>query len=173
MTEQPLLICFFGPESTGKTTMAKKMSLEFQATWVPEVAREMVDSNLFSVEDIMRIGHAQTQRILQACSGEKKLVICDTDLITTQLYSAHYLGTIPDVLNELEKKVRFDQYFLFNTDVPWVADGLRDLGDQREKMMELFSEALHKRNIEPVVVSGNYGQRSEIVRKELKRLLRN
>ncbi|MBM3177609.1 MAG: ATP-binding protein [Bacteroidetes bacterium] len=173
MTKRPVVVCFFGPESTGKTTMAKKMALEFNAEWVPEVSREMIDSNQFTIEDIIRIGKAQTERMLKASTGGNRLIICDTDLITTQLYSAHYLGIVPAVLHELEKRVRIDQYFLFNTDVPWVADGLRDLGDQREKMMKVFSEALTARNIQAIPVVGDYDQRTEIVRAELLRLLEN
>lgn len=168
-----MLVCFFGPESTGKTTMAKKMAQEFQAKWVPEVAREMIDSNRFTIEDIIRIGEAQTERILNAAKTANRLVICDTDLITTQLYSQHYLGNVPEVLYDLEKKVHFEHYFLFNTDVPWVSDGLRDLGNQREKMMGLFSEALTRRDIKPIPVTGNYDQRAEAVRAELNRLLKN
>ena len=31
-------IVLFGPESTGKTTLAKKLAYHFQTNWVPEFA---------------------------------------------------------------------------------------------------------------------------------------
>ena len=43
-------VCFYGPESTGKTVLAEKMADVFNTVWVPEVAREMLISNSFSVE---------------------------------------------------------------------------------------------------------------------------
>ena len=51
-----LKFCFYGPESTGKSTMAKKMASLYQTEFVPEVAREFISSNNFSVNDIVKIG---------------------------------------------------------------------------------------------------------------------
>ena len=36
-------IVLFGPESTGKTTLAKKLAYHFQTNWVPEFAREYLE----------------------------------------------------------------------------------------------------------------------------------
>lgn len=49
-------ICFYGPESTGKSTMAEKMALHYQTTFVPEVARELITSNDITLDDIIKIG---------------------------------------------------------------------------------------------------------------------
>ena len=57
-------VCLYGPESTGKTTMAKHLAEVYQTEYVPEVAREMITSNDFTEDDIIRIGYAQTQRVL-------------------------------------------------------------------------------------------------------------
>ena len=157
------LVCLYGPESTGKTAMAKQMAQLYKTVYVPEVAREMITSNHFTREDIIRIGQAQTERVLEMLQVANKILFCDTDLITTQIYSRHYLQEVPDILYELEKQVEYDHYFLFDIDVPWIPDGLRDLGDRREEMFDIFRKALEKREIQYTLVKGNWKQRENIV----------
>jgi HTH-type transcriptional repressor of NAD biosynthesis genes len=135
-------ICFYGPESTGKSQMTIQMAEHFTTAWVPEVAREMLINNEFTVEDIIQIGYAQ------------------------------YLGTIPSILFELEAKVKYEAYFLFDIDVPWVDDGLRDLGDKRKEMFGIFKSALDKRSIPYTLVRGDWDQRRRIVIDRIEKLLR-
>lgn len=165
-------ICFYGPESTGKSTMAKKMAAIYQTEFVPEVARELITSNVFSLEDIVKIGHAHAERIEEKAKPANRILFCDTDAITTQIYSQHYLHAVPEVLYTLEKAVHYDLYFLFDIDVAWVADDLRDLGHQREAMLAVFREALEQRNIPYVFVSGTYEAREAIIRAVIDQILR-
>lgn len=164
-------ICFYGPESTGKSTMARHLAELYQTEWVPEVARELITSNEFTLEDIVRIGHAQTQRVRDKLKTANKLLFCDTDLITTQVYSQKYLHAVPPVLHELEKQIQYHLYFLFDIDVAWVPDGLRDLGDQREAMYQVFQAELDQRGIAYQKVSGTYEERAQLIRKVLDTLL--
>jgi HTH-type transcriptional regulator, transcriptional repressor of NAD biosynthesis genes len=164
-------VCFYGAESTGKSTMAIKMAEKYHTVFVPEVAREMLVTNDFTENDIIKIGDAQYQRILEAKRTANKILFCDTDVLTTQIYSQHYLHVIPPVLFDLEKRMVYDKYFLFDIDVPWVSDGLRDLGDQREKMHRQFKEALVKRNLPFVKVQGSWAEREAIISNEIERLL--
>lgn len=156
-------ICFYGPESTGKSTMAKRMAELYQTEFVPEVAREMITANDFTVDDIIKIGQAQTQRIIDKTKTANKLLFCDTDLITTEIYSKIYLNEVPAVLYELEKQIHYDLYFLFDIDVKWIEDGLRDLGTKRREMMSLFRNKLEKRDIKYTLVSGNFQDREQFI----------
>jgi HTH-type transcriptional repressor of NAD biosynthesis genes len=164
-------ICFYGPESTGKSSLAVEMAARYDTNYVPEVAREMISSNEFTVDDIIAIGHAQFKRIEEKLLTANKILFCDTDVITTQIYSQHYLGVVPEVLYEIEKKVSYDVYFLMDIDVPWIADGLRDLGDRRVEMMRIFRDELGKRNLNYVLVTGSFVERKEIIDREIRGLL--
>jgi HTH-type transcriptional regulator, transcriptional repressor of NAD biosynthesis genes len=161
------LICLYGPESTGKSVMAEHLAKIYQTEYVPEVAREIVTSNQFTVEDIIKIGQAQTDRIMVKTKTANKFLFCDTDIITTQIYSRHYLGFVPPILYELEKEINYDAYFLFDVDVPWVADGMRDLGNQRKEMFEVFKSELAKRAIAYHLVGGDWGEREARIKKHL------
>lgn len=165
-------ICFYGSESTGKSVMAQKLALSYNTEFVPEVARELITSNEFTEGDIIKIGHAQIDRINEKLKTANKILFCDTDTITTQIYSQHYLHTVPAILYKLEKQVHYDQYFLFDIDVPWVADHLRDLGNERVRMHALFRNELEKRHIPFIMVTGNYEQRVTVVSKAIERLLK-
>jgi HTH-type transcriptional repressor of NAD biosynthesis genes len=158
-----LKVCFYGPESTGKSTMARRMAEHYQTVFVPEVAREMITSNKFTEADIIRIGKAQTQRIVDREAVAHRVLFCDTDLITTQIYAEIYLKKVPVVLIDLEKTIEYDCYFLFDIDVPWVSDGLRDLGARRGEMMTLFRSKLESRKIAYKLVSGSWEQRERVI----------
>lgn len=152
-------ICFYGPESTGKSTMAKRLAEIYHTEFVPEVSKEIITSNDFTLEDIVQIGQAQTERVIEKSMIANKFLFCDTDLITTQIYCRHYLKEVPPILFQLEKKVTYDLYFLFDIDVPWVADGLRDLSDKRLEMFNVFKDELEKRKIKYELLKGDYSER--------------
>jgi HTH-type transcriptional repressor of NAD biosynthesis genes len=168
------VVYFYGPESTGKSFMAKKMAEKYKTGFVPEVARELIISNDFNREDIIMIGRAQTERIFQKARNANKILFCDTDLITTQIYSRYYLKVVPPVLYELEKMVEYDLYFLFDIDVPWVPDGLRDSGEEkrREEMYEIFRSELERRNIRYIKIQGDWEEREKTIVKEIAKLMR-
>lgn len=164
-------VCLYGPESVGKTTLARQLAQHYQTVFVPEVTRDLVTSNDFTVDDIIRIGYAQTQAVLDAAATANRVLFCDTDLITTAIYSDYYLHTIPPVLAQLEARISYDQYFLLDIDVPWVADGLRDLGHRRADLYNRFKDALDQRGIAYIPVSGNWAQRLAIVTRQIDQLL--
>jgi len=166
-------ICFYGPESTGKSVMARQLAEFYKTEFVPEVAREIVSSNDFTTDDIIKIGYAQTERVVEKEKTASRILFCDTDLITTQIYCRQYLGVVPAVLYELEKKIIYDQYFLFDIDVPWIADGMRDLSDNRQDMFNVFKHELEVRKIPYLLVKGNYEEREHFVKTELNKMIRD
>lgn len=164
-------LCFYGPESTGKTEMAKRMAAHYQTELVPEVAREMITSNDFTLADIIEIGVAQTKRIEEKSKTANKFLFCDTDLITTQIYSRQYLDEVPSKLAELENQIQYEKYFLFDVDVPWVPDGLRDLGNRRNEMAAIFKTELERRAIPFVLVTGTWEERFRRIKTEVDKYL--
>lgn len=166
-------ICFYGAESTGKSVMTKTMAEKYHTSFVPEVAREMLTSNTFNREDIIAIGREQTARVFKQARIADKILFCDTDVITTQVYSRHYLKVVPPVLYEFERMVQYDLYFLFEIDTPWVSDGLRDLGadESRKQMHQIFKNELDRRGINYITVRGTWQQREAIVSKAIDMIL--
>lgn len=167
-----ILICLYGPESTGKSEMAKRLAEIYKTEIVPEVYREILNSNSFNSEDIIEIGKAQTARVFQKMEIANKVLFCDTDVITTQIYSRHYLKVVPPELYQLEEMISYHHYFLFDVDVPWIADGLRDLGEERKELFEIFKAELEKRNISYTLVHGDWQTRARIVNDKIDALIK-
>lgn len=152
-------VCIFGPESTGKTTLTRDLAQHFKTEFAHEIARDLLTDNNVTMGDILRIGRAQTALVEHKTLTANKVLFCDTDLITTQIYCQLYLDTIPSELIDLEAKTHYDLYFLLDIDVPWVADRLRDFGDKRVEMYAIFKAELDKRPIRYITISGNWEAR--------------
>ena len=84
------------------------------------------------------------------------MLICDTDLLETMVYSQEFYGGFVDPL--LEKAALENTYHLYlltYIDTPWEADDLRDRPDQRVEMFNAFENALKKYNRPYVLIKGD------------------
>jgi NadR type nicotinamide-nucleotide adenylyltransferase len=140
-------IVLTGPESTGKTTLAAAIAHAHGAPWLPEASRVYAEERGLAgegltaadVEPIARRAMAAEDAAL--ASGPRVLVL-DTDLISTVVYARHYYGTAPAWLEAEAARRRGDLYLLCETDLPWAADGVRDRPYDRATLMGMFEAAL-------------------------------
>lgn len=164
-------ICLFGPESVGKTVLSQRLAALYNTDFVHEVARDILTSNdAIDEQVILEIGQKQTELVKKKMLMANRILFCDTDVITTQIYARHYLGFIPNQLFELELEVNYDLYFLLDIDAEWVYDPLRDLKDKRAEMLEIFKFELEKRKINYIKISGNWEQRMNKIVQEINKV---
>ncbi|MDH3524041.1 MAG: ATP-binding protein [Acidobacteriota bacterium] len=153
-----------GSECTGKTTLAAALGEHFGVAWVPEYARRFVAEAGRAPEEGDVEAIARGQILLEdelrledeLAAGAPELLVQDTDLLSTVVYSRHYYGHCPPWIEEALGARAADLYLLAGIDVPWVPDGgQRDRGDRREEMQQLFRQALIDRDLSFVEVSGS------------------
>lgn len=164
-------ICLYGPESVGKTVLSQRLAQQFNTNFVQEAARDILTTNDINESIIIEIGKKQTQLVQERMLTANKVLFCDTDVITTQIYAKHYLGYTPEILFNLEKEIKYDLYFLLDIDVDWVEDPLRDLGHRREEMFEKFKKELDFREMSYQVISGSWSERIQKITEIVNRLL--
>ena len=77
-------------------------------------------------------------------------------------------GSCPRWIEEEARKRRADLYLLLDTDIPWQPDPARDAGGEaREDLFDAFRAALDEFEMRWELVSGEWEERWERVRKSL------
>lgn len=171
-------VCLFGPESSGKTTLSQKLSSHYNAPLVPEFARAYLqnlwekESKVCRPKDILPIVSGQMELENEALKKADHLIICDTDALTTKVYSeAYYDGWCPESLSKVVANNNYDLYLLTYIDTPWEADDLRDRPEQREEMFLHFKNALDNYGFNYILIKGSLEERVKTATNAINTLL--
>ena len=101
-----------------------------------------------------------------------RLLICDTDLLETKVYSEEYYGGFVDPTLELAALTNsYDLYLLTYIDTPWEEDDLRDRPGQRMEMFQAFENTLKKYNRPYITLRGSKKSRFETAVHEIDKIL--
>lgn len=154
-------IAIFGPESTGKTTLATQLADYYKTVWVPEFARDYLQEKLDNglgicdINDMLPIAYGQTKLENESAQIANKYLFCDTNLLVTKVFSELYYNFCDSLLDKAARAHQYDLFFLTDIDVPWEDDGLRDSPDGRETVFEAFKQSLIDNRKPFITISGN------------------
>lgn len=172
-------VVLFGPESSGKTTLSKLLARHYNTVWVPEYARDYLQNKWNNERktcensDMLPIAEGQMKSENELALKADKVLICDTDLLETKVYSEEFYGGF--VHPDLEKAAlqnTYDLYFLAYIDAAWKKDDLRDRPEQRLEMFNAFENALKKQNRRYILLKGDKKERLETAIREIDELLK-
>lgn len=154
-------VCIYGPESTGKTTLAINLARHFQTVYVEEYARPLLEpkNGRTDYEDLEKIARGQQASENAMARQANRILFCDTDLLTTTIWSNVLFGSSPAWLYEAADAMHYDLYFVMNIDVPWVDDNQRYLADKRQEFFNLCIQALEERHRPYIIISGSWEER--------------
>ena len=174
-----LKIILTGPESSGKTTLARQLAKHFKTPLVEEYVRtffEKKQTPQYKQEDLLEIAHGQldleqqTYEVFKNLIGlSPQLLICDTDLLTIKIWSNEVYGNCSKKLTQLidNQLVNLpsnitEHYFLCSpTGIEWEEDPLRENPNDRERLFDIYEKELrfYKKNYK--ILRGSFEERLE------------
>lgn len=174
-------ICVVGAESTGTTTLAQQLAEHYGTVWVPEYGREYCEKmqaagvDLWTYkwrsEEFIEIAHRQQEMEDSLAREADRLLICDTDVLSTGIWHERYMGFRSSEVEAIAASRRHDLYLLTDCDLPFIQDGLRDGETIRQWMTGRFEQVLTETGQRWVKIRGLGRQRLDAAVAEVGKLL--
>ena len=165
-------VAITGPESTGKSVLAKALSERYNTCYNPEYAREYLDklSRPYTYNDVELIGLEQKEREEEHLPKAHKILFCDTDLLVIRVWMDFKYGRHPQWVDDWLLNGGYSLFVLCNIDSPWEPDPLREHPEAREQLYNIYLSELQKNKQNFVIASGSHQNRLHIVDEALKQL---
>jgi HTH-type transcriptional repressor of NAD biosynthesis genes len=153
-------ISLFGPESTGKSTLASELAAHYGTVAVPEYARTYLEMHARDPrpEDLVDIALGQVASEDALAFEAHRRLICDTDPLLTTIWSEVLFGSCHPTVENLAQRP-YDLTLLLDVDLPWVPDPVRYRPDDRHDFLRRCEHALDRHRRHYVRISGTGTQR--------------
>lgn len=170
-------IVIFGPESTGKTTLTKKLAETYDTIYVSEYIRKILDQTGIEPDSdgllLHAKGHLACSKALE--NQANRILFYDTDLLTTTIW-AKWLGKKCDKFIIDNSKEKYDLTLLMYPDCEWINDGTRYYGEneQRIRFFDDCMNELERHGRRYVIIKGkNWEDRYNNAVHEVDKFIRN
>ena len=156
-------ICLFGPESCGKSTLARQLACHFATVHVPEYAQILLthQQGELTETDLGRIARGQLAAEAALARQAHRLLFCDTDLLTTVLWSQELYGQVMPWIEAKATQQSYDLTLLCAPDVPWEDEVHRLRPHTREAFFERCVQILTEHQRHYTVLHGSWQTRWE------------
>lgn len=153
-------VSILGTESTGKTTLSRRLATHYQCTVVTEAGRDLIpDSNSFSLEDLQKVAEEHARRISKALVGKNCLVVLDTDIYITKSYAQFMFNRELPVSTSVYHANRAELVLYLNNDVPFVQDGTRLSESDRNRLDTFHRSVLKESGVDFIEIGGDWEAR--------------
>lgn len=158
----PRLLITTGPESAGKTTLARDLSHALRAPLVEEQSRPFLEQRLragitdYVQDDLLAIAQLQRAAEREALTRAGDWVVCDTDLLVIVVWSdVCYGGVAPELQALFEASLGEPRHYLLcDPSIPWEPDPLRVNPHDRHLLLQRYQDKLEALQLSWEFVSG-------------------
>lgn len=169
--EKIIKIAVIGVESSGKTTLAKKLSKILNIKYIEEKSRFYLSKKkgIYTEKDVENIAKEQ----FKANNVEHESMVCDTELLVCKIWYEHKYKKQNKIINTLFEKQQFDIYLLMDNDLEWVFDLLRETpqDEERQLLQKKYIDHLEISKLPYFLISGKGTQRAANALEKLKNIL--
>ena len=169
-----------GPESAGKTTLARELAAAFDVPCLAEYAREHLEARLertgdasYDEEDLAAIAREHMRREEEFVASAPHGGVIDTDLIVMLVWWNERFGAAPAWLHDAIASQPDRLTLLCTPDLPWQADPLRESPHDRERLFDVYRQLLTDLEQRFVVVTGRGRARLLMARRAVASILRH
>ena len=103
-----------------------------------------------------------------------QLLFIDTDMYVMKVWCEYVFNKChPYILEQIAER-KYDLYLLCNTDLPWVADELREYPDEqtRKELFKIYYDIMLNQSVPFAVISGTGEARLQSAMEAIHRLLK-
>ncbi len=167
-------IAITGPESTGKSWLARELSALYQVPFVHEYARTYIENlnRPYVKEDLVQIARGQLEYEKELERMAPSLLICDTELIVIKIWSLHKYGVCDPFILDQISRTAYDLYLLCDVDLPWEADKQREHPQLRDYFFRWYKRELDHYGFPYVIINGQGDQRLAAASKATDKLIK-
>lgn len=162
-----------GPESTGKSWLAKNLAAHYKTLWVPERARTYLEeiNRPYRESDLLQIAMEQAE-LEDALAGKtSRLLFCDTGMLVLKMWSEHAFGRCHPFITDQLAKREYALCLLPDIDMPWKPDPQREHPHLREYFFSLYQKHLQEAGKPFKIISGSGAERLQNAIKATKAVL--
>lgn len=150
-------VCLFGPESSGKSTLAAALADRFETVQVPEYGRIHTDAfgTDCTPDDLLAIARGHIASEAAAARNANRILVLDGDPLLTAVWSDMLCGGRDPWFAQFRDVA--DLYLLCDIDMPWADDGTRyfPATADRQRFFAACQAELEAREAPFVMLSGD------------------
>ncbi len=142
----PNVIAITGPESSGKTQLAKQLAAHYDTIWIPEYARNYLSdlARPYTLNDVEWIAARQESLVKAAAKKTNKPIFVDTETLMCYIWADYVFGEVPPSIMQRLQNQDFPLYLLSYPDLPWEPDPLREHPNERMELYALYEQMMQQ-----------------------------